>query len=627
MDIKGDVCFLLTLHRPLPYETGMKIKFSISLKLLLLILPLICLPVAIVGYFSFQTSVERVNRLVRHEQMVQVRATAAEINDIFYYCRMDLETIASLPVLEDYHNARAFRLNAEAEFNHDNIIRLFKNFIARKGYYFQIRYIDHMGQELIKVRKSGPQKDHFNLKSQSFYAKARDAGKTGIFISDILYSTHRSGFSIYWAKAIFSGLREFAGVVVIDIDYEKIIRKVIDIQVGEKGYAFLVDQFGRSIAHPRFEPFKYHLDNYPDASLKKLVMKMMTGASEWKSYFFEGNQKVAAFAPIPIMNWSLAVTIPIDELRKEALAIRSRVIQTVLITLLFAVAGITILTYYLLKPVRTLAAATNRISGGDLGHEIPIQSGDELGDLTRSFNRMVKNLARTQNELIRSEKLISLGRLSAGVAHEIRNPLNAMKGAIVYIQRQRKDDPLIHEYTQLVSEEIDRLSQFVNEFLYFARQAVPKPVSTDLNKLIVSTQALFEKQAGEHDIRFHNRLAPNLPMMNVDPSQIEQVLVNVLINAMDAMADGGDITFSSRLLKKQEESDNGERVRITIQDNGIGISEEHLQNIFDPFFSTKDGGTGLGLPLSLGIVESHGGKISISSQEGAGTAVVVELPV
>ena len=270
--------------------------------------------------------------------------------------------------------------------------------------------------------------------------------------------------------------------------------------------------------------------------------------------------------------------------------------------------------------------ATNRIAEGDLEHEIPIQSTDELGHLTSAFNRMVRHLSRTQDELVRSEKLIALGRLSAGVAHEVRNPLNAMKGAIVYLQRQRADDELVCEYTQLVSEEIDRLSQFVSEFLCFARQSVPKPEPTDINRLIDATRNLFEKEAINRGIRLHNQLAADLPAMAVDPYQMEQVLVNVLLNAMDAMPDGGDITFSSRLLKGQENSGDSPWVRLTVEDNGTGIPADQLKNVFDPFYSTKDGGTGLGLPISLGVVENHGGRIRITSQEGLGTSVIIEWP-
>jgi two-component system, NtrC family, sensor kinase len=604
----------------------MKMRFSISFKLMAFILPLICLPIATVGYFSFQASVDRVDRLVRHEQMVQVKAIAGEINEIFFYCQLDLKTIASLPVLEDYHNARAFRLNIEAEFNHDSIVRLFKDFIGRAKYYYQIRYIDPSGRELIKVQRDGVDAALFDQNNEAFFNKARKAGADGVYVSNIVHSSARNGFVTYWAKAIYSGLGEFAGVVVIDLDHEQIVRIVRDIHVDGRGYAFLIDELGRVIAHPKFEPLTHHLGNYPDSSVKEMVLEMMKSASGWKQYLFEGERKVAAFAPIPIMKWSLAVTLPSDEFRKEAIAIRTQVVQVVVITLLFAVAGVSILTYYLLKPVRALVDATKRIAEGDLEHEIPIQSTDELGDLTSAFNRMVRHLSRTQDELVRSEKLIALGRLSAGVAHEVRNPLNAMKGAIVYLQRQRAGDALVCEYTQLVSEEIDRLSQFVSEFLCFARESVPKPEPTDINRLIEVTQNLFEKEAIRRGIRLHRQLASDLPATDLDPHQMEQVLVNVLLNAMDAMPDGGDITFSSRLLKGQENPGDSFWVRLTVEDNGIGIPADQLKNVFDPFYSTKDGGTGLGLPISLGVVENHGGRIRITSQEGLGTSVIIEWP-
>jgi two-component system, NtrC family, sensor kinase len=607
-------------------KSSMKFRFSISLKLLVLILPLICLPIAAVGYFSYQASVERVDRLVRHEQMIQVETTAAVINDIFYYCRLDLVTIASLPVLEDYHHARAFRLSAEAEFNHDNVVRLFSDFIARTPYYRRIRYIDHSGVELITVTHRGPENGRYDQGADTFFTQVVNAGADEILVSEIVASSD-GGLEIHWSKAIYSGLREFTGVVVIDLDYGKIIEKVRDIQVEQRGYAFLIDSQGRLIAHPRFAPFSLHLGNYPTESLREMIVEMMTGASEWRAYSFESEEKVAAFAPIPIMKWSLGVTIPRAVFKKEAQAIQKRVVQAVILTLLFAVAGVTLLTWVLLKPVRTLVSATERIAGGDLSHEIPIHSTDELGDLTRSFNHMVKNLAWIQNELVRSEKLISLGRLSAGVAHEIRNPLNAMKGAMVYLQRRRCDDALVQEYTRLVAEEIDRLSLVVTEFLYFARQAQPKRAATSINRLIVSTQQLFEERASQSDIRFHNQLDAGLPEMAIDPHQFEQVLVNLVINAMDALPEGGDITFSTRMLKDPDPLGSRRRCRLEVQDNGVGISEAQMKNIFDPFFSTKEDGTGLGLPLSLGIVENHGGTIRVESEEDVGTTVIIEWPV
>ena len=605
----------------------MKLRFSISLKLLLLILPLVCMPIAIVGYSSIHASVERVNRLVRHEQMVEVRTSAQKINDVLYYCSLDLETICRLPVLEDYHIARSFRLDAEAEFNHENIINLFQDFIGRTTYYYQIRYLDKDGGELVRV---GRDRDPIELdlpRNLELAGMAQNMGAEEIRMSDISYSPAREGYLIHYFKPYVCGWGEKAGVVVIDLDYQRIIEIIKNIHVGERGYAFLIDKSGRNIAHPYFKPYRYSLENYPDPSLRELVLEMMNGGADWRQYIFEGEEKVAAFSAVPATGWSLAVTVPSAELKKEAEAIQTRVVQVAAGAFVFALLGVSVLSYYLLRPVRNLVAATHRIASGDLTHDIPVQSRDELGDLTHSFNRMVRNLSRIQRELVQSEKLISLGRLSAGVAHEIRNPLNAMKGAVVHMQRRRADDPLIQEYTQLVSEEIDRLNRFVTEFLYFAKQAQPVLMPTDINRLILSIQNLFGGHALEKGIYFKNQLAAGLPLLKVDPQQIEQVLLNILINAMDAMPSGGRLTTSSTPFPSLDDKEKEDRVRIIVEDTGIGIPAENLHSIFDPFFSTKETGTGLGLPLSLGIIEAHGGVLQVQSKPGRGTAVIIELPM
>ena len=599
---------------------------SIFSKLLFVILPLVCVPVAVVGYFSVTASADRVNRLVRQEQMLKLMATAKRIDDIFASCRMDLETISRLPVLEDFQLAKAFRLEAEAEFNHENIIRIFRDFMDRNPLYYCLAFSDKENQIFVALGPGG----EFDLREPDDRFPEGDQSKKtvdqGAAFSPVYYSSIRQGYLIQGVKTCRMGALESQGVVSITLDFEKIVDIVKAIQVGERGYAFLVDADGRSIAHPFFDPYRINLLDYPETSVRELGMEMQKNGTGWKNYHFQGEDKVAAYAPIPVMNWSLAVTIPNFELKKEAQAIRNRVIQVVLITIVLALVGAGFLAYNFLRPVGRLVNATNSVARGDRVQEIPVKSNDELGQLTESFNHMVRNLSRVQNELIRSEKLISLGRLSSGVAHEIRNPLNAMKGAIVYIKRHRPDDELVTEYGQVVLDEIDRLNRFVTEFLFFAKQSPPRLVPTDLNKLILSTQMLFEEQARESHVAFLNNLDQNMPLINVDPHQMERVLVNILINGMEAMSAGGTITFSTLIRNYGSPNVQGPSIRITVHDNGAGIPDEHLSNIFDPFFTTKETGTGLGLPLSLGIVEFHGGEIGIESRAGQGTTVIIELP-
>jgi signal transduction histidine kinase len=599
---------------------------SIFSKLLFVILPLVCVPVSVVGYFSVTASADRVNRLVRQEQMLNLQATAKRIDDIFANCRMDLETISRLPVLEDYQLAKAFRLEAEAEFNHENIVRIFTDFLDRNSHYHRLTFFDKENQIVLSTGREGQSghNDQDNRVSQE--AAGDTTAEQGPVFSPVYFSPFSQGHLIQAVKTCRLGALESQGLVSITLDFEKIVDIVKAIQVGERGYAFLVDAGGRNIAHPFFDPYRINLLDYPETSVRELGQDMQKSGTGWKSYHFQGEDKVAAYAPIPIMNWSLAVTIPSVELTKEAQAIRNRVIQVVLITIVLALAGAGVLAYSFLRPVGRLVNATKRVARGDRVHEIPVQSNDELGQLTESFNHMVRNLSRVQNELIRSEKLISLGRLSSGVAHEIRNPLNAMKGAVVYIKRHRADDELVTEYGQVVLDEIDRLNRFVTEFLFFAKQSPPRLVPTDLNKLIVSTQTLFEEQARGSRIVLLNNLDPNMPLIQIDPHQMERVLVNILINAMEAISAGGNITFATLIRSTGSAEGAAQRVRITVHDNGAGIPDEHLPNIFDPFFTTKETGTGLGLPLSLGIVEYHGGTIGIDSKAGQGTTVTIELP-
>ena len=393
--------------------------------------------------------------------------------------------------------------------------------------------------------------------------------------------------------------------------------------MGEEGYSFLIDGKGKSLSHPRYGPYEYDPDKEPDPSVVKLAKSMAAGETGWQEYNFQGRKKVAAFAPIPIMDWSMAVTIPIEEFGREAQGIRNQVIQLVVLTLLITLLGALVLSYNLLRPVRRLVTATNRMAAGDLNQMIPVKSSDELGDLTRSFNRMVHNLSRIQKELVRSEKLISLGRLSAGVAHEIRNPLNAMKGAMAHLGQKWGHEPLIRQYTQLVAEEIDRLDRVVSEFLYFSKQAPPKLETVDINSVILGTEELLAGEAGKKGVRFQNRLATPLPLILLDTHQMEQVFLNLFINAMDSLTEGGEIEVGTRAM----EMDGENKLLVIVKDNGKGINDENLPYVFDPFFTTKEDGTGLGLPLSLGIVEAHGGVIEMDSRSGRGTQVTIIFPL
>ena len=294
----------------------------------------------------------------------------------------------------------------------------------------------------------------------------------GISVTGVTALPFRKGYRLYFSKPLFGPTEEYVGEVVLEFDYGKVLEMVRSVIIGVEGYAFMVDHLGHTVAHPRFRPYEYNLSKYSDPRLREIVVNMICGETGWKRYNYLG-EKAAAYAPVRVLDWSLAVSIPIEEFTKEAKMLRKQMLEVVIVILLVAVFAVVILSYHLLMPIKRLAAATERIADGDLEQEIPVNSADEMGMLTLSFNRMMENLKKMRDELIRSEKLIAMGKLSAGVAHEVRNPLNAMKGAIVYLRRRRSEDKLILEYTQLILEEVERLNRFVTEFLSYACQPPP----------------------------------------------------------------------------------------------------------------------------------------------------------
>jgi len=603
----------------------MRVPLSITQKLLAFVLPLVCIPTAIVGYLSYYDSVERVTRLSREQQLMQAKSVAEQINQIFQTCMTDLKTISGLPVLEDYEYAINNARKEEAAFTRKKISKIFQDFLGRSSYYKQIRILDKDGVTSVEVAAFEPGGCPID-EQKPYFLNTNRTNRGDIHVSDVSRSASHPCYFLYFSKTLQNPGKDGLGVVMIDLDYKKVLDLVRAVQIGEAGYAFMVDNLGRSVAHPQYRPYEYNLSKYTDPRLREFVVNMIAGETGWKTYNYLG-EKAAAFAPIPSVGWSVAISIPIEEFKKEANVLRKRMIEAVTLTLLVAILAVIVLSYHLLKPVKRLVAATEQIARGDLNQEIPVKSRDELGILTRSFNRMVSNLREIQGELVRSEKLISMGKLAAGVAHEIRNPLNAMKGAIVYLLRRRPHDPLIQEYAQLVLEEVDRLNQFVTEFLHFARQSAPDPVPTDLNELIENTLFLFDETLKGKAIVVVKDFDNSLPLLQIDPRQMEQVLVNLLINAQDVMPKGGKLEISTRLKPGMRETTSTIRAVITITDNGVGILEKDLSNIFDPFFSTKESGTGLGLPISMGIVENHGGLLIIRNRKDQGTTAIIELPL
>jgi two-component system sensor histidine kinase HydH len=225
-----------------------------------------------------------------------------------------------------------------------------------------------------------------------------------------------------------------------------------------------------------------------------------------------------------------------------------------------------------------------------------------------------------RKEIARSQRLASVGRLAAGVSHEIRNPLSSIKGFATYFKERYHDIPENQQISNLMIQEVDRLNRVVGQLHEFARPITISKKSTNLRTLLENSLKLIERQTFEENINIQTRFDTDIGDVRVDPDRINQVFLNLYLNAIESMKNGGDLKVW--LLKNEEK--NG--IEIRIQDTGTGISQEDLTHIFDPYFTTKASGTGLGLAIVHNIIEAHGGEIKVDSLLEQGTIITLFLP-
>jgi len=326
---------------------------------------------------------------------------------------------------------------------------------------------------------------------------------------------------------------------------------------------------------------------------------------------------------------------------------RNKIIVITVVILLTISLAIVFFTHRLVnRPLKNLLTQTKKVAGGNLDAVVENGSNDEMGELSDAFNQMTGSLKAARGELeewgrnleakvvertieikqmqarlIRSEKLVSLGRLVAGITHEINNPLT---GILMYADLAIRNPHLhasVKSDLKVIIKESQRCAKIVKGLLNFSRESIPQKKPASLNGVMDATIELVGRQSNFQNIEIVRDYQPDLPLIPFDENQMEQVFINILLNASQSMERGG------RILIKTSTGD-AERVFLTITDTGAGIAEDDLEKIFDPFFTTKgDKGAGLGLSISFGIIERHGGKIEVQSQIGQGTTFIIKLPI
>jgi two-component system, NtrC family, sensor kinase len=296
----------------------------------------------------------------------------------------------------------------------------------------------------------------------------------------------------------------------------------------------------------------------------------------------------------------------------------------VLLALAGGLLGAFLITRSLVRPINQLRGAMAEVGAGDLDHPIAVRRRDEIGDLARAFADMTEELRRTQAKLVQSEKLASIGEMSAAVAHGLRNPLASLRAAAQFALK-RPESPASREQLGAIIDEVDRLDRRITHLLSFSRPAPFHPTREGVTQLVEGVLPAFTQLLEQRKVELRVDLPADLPDIRVDPVQLEQTLVEIVSNALDAMPGGGRLVITG---KREAVSTGGpDGIVLEIADTGSGIPEHALPQITQPFFTTRPEGTGLGLAIAKRYVEQNGGRLEIASLPGEGATVRVRLPV
>ncbi|MEW6739514.1 MAG: ATP-binding protein [Nitrospirota bacterium] len=405
-----------------------------------------------------------------------------------------------------------------------------------------------------------------------------------------------------------------ADSILID-DVYKIEEAIVDVLKTERDieYIFVTAKDEYLLAHTFKNGHPPDILNWNPLSNKQVSMQLLD--TEVGSIRDVGIKIFEGMKP------ELHIGIKEDKITQTLGRIRNLIILLTVIVMLVGSVLSCFMSRLITKPLNRLVEFTHDLAKGDFGKSIEIKSRDEVGELSETFNNLSyeldayrKKMEESYKQMLRTEKLTALGRLSAGLAHELRNPLTSIRTLF----QTFKDNPsLTRDDMEIVLSAADQMNNLLTKFLRFARSDEFNLSDVYINSVIKQVLNLTQFQIKNQSVKVSLNLS-KLPPVKADRAMLQQALLNLVLNAVEAMPDGGTLTISSKM-------ENGSAV-VSIGDTGSGIPEEIKDKIFDPFFTTKGDGTGLGLSIVYNIINIHSGEISFESN-GKGTTFNLEIPL
>jgi len=586
------------------------------------------IPLALVGYFAVRTAEAVIQRIVLNQlenvaadkQRLLQRWIAERRADVAVLARssvlrsLDVDKIASYLALvrEQYRVYRRFLV------------------LGREG-------------ETLYDSTAGGEASHAQ---DPCYQEAMAQGR---FVSRVHWAPGQQQAVFSISEAIRDAEDRPIGVVCATVDTQAIVADVLKVSLGETGECYLVDGEGTFLAHKQ-----------PERVLRDTIAQSGSFASLFDERVgpiytdYRGIAVLGAFRPVEETPWYVVVEQDCEEAFAGARRLARHVFAAVGVTIAAAIGLSWLWASYVASPIRALSEAAQAVARGDFAAALadrPSRRSDEIGLLDSVFRamarelwqreaRLEKRIGLTEEELrkseerlrqtlaaaARSERLAALGRLAAGVAHEIRNPLASLK---LFLESLPEDLPLATEQAEdfaVAMQQVRRMENTIQHFLSFARPQEPCLVEVQFAKLIEDALVVVQPRANQQEVQIEKHVAAALPCVQGDARQLGEVLVNLLVNALDAMPQGGRLSIRVTADTLASGQTTRPAVRIDVADTGPGIPEALRDRLFEPFITTKASGSGLGLAIAQSTVERHGGTIRVQSQPGQGATFSILLP-
>jgi two-component system NtrC family sensor kinase len=463
------------------------------------------------------------------------------------------------------------------------LTKVFNAMQSRSKSFIDLGIIDSEGNHLAYV---GPYHDKLMSVNYAHEDWFNAVQSTGAYVSDVFLGFRKAPHFIIAVTTVQNNrvwiLRATINSAIID-------EIVAGAQIGKRGDAFIVNRANILQTAPRFSgKLLTHPSSLDFSSSRALIVETLS---------FQGNETLYAAVPIVNPNWVLVISE--DPQEEMALLFRAHYIEAVILA--FGVFLVIIGT-----------VLTTRV-------------------MTRRLKEIEKEKSKSEDLIIQSSKMAALGKMAAGIAHEINNPLQIIGDQAGWMKdlldsEDIKQTENFEEFDQCIKKierQVNRSREITHRLLRFGRRMETTQELVDINQILMETLTFLENEAHFRDIQIQTNYDDNLPKISTDPNQLQQVFLNIIDNAIDAVGQSGQIRVETFTDKQ-----NHKQIMVKISDNGPGISRELISKIFDPFFTTKrpDEGTGLGLSISYGIMEKLGGHIAVESEEGKGTTFIISVP-